>query len=407
MVKNVKSESVSKNSNANLPDAENIKIAPWRAILPPNPLDISNTGNQRFDERFIQALIDIKRAFSQTNYAKGVLSKEHSNAIIAACDILSLEHGQMQFLTPIWQSGSDAKINMEVNDRICSHANLYLKQQAQKQGGEPSSILNANSHVNMSQSANDLFPSAMHIAVAFQTRNRLLPLLEIFDHELHQKQKEFSGQSTIGRTYLMDAIPISIDAILSAYRNQLECTKTAINTGLNDVYKLALGGATEGTLSHAPLSFGRHVVTRLANQYHLPFKQHENLYAAVSGEDGLLRFSGALKQLAGVLLKIANDIRIIGSDPRWQQNELQPLTNSLVLSGKVNAIHCEAMGMACLQVFGNDLTVSLAASNGQLQSNTYRPVIIHNVMESIELLSNGMASFSGSCIRSLRFNHMQ
>jgi len=209
---------------------------------------------------------------------------------------------------------------------------------------------------------------------------------------------------------MMDALPIRAGAMLSGYCHQLIAAHKAVVESLDTVYQLALGGTAVGSGANAPKLFGQQVISLLAKQYQLPFVQHPNLYAAVSGEDALVRYSSALKQLAGALLKIANDVRLLGSGPRCGLNEWHLPANepgSSIMPGKVNPTQCEALSMVCLQVFGNDLTVSLAASNGQLQLNTYRPVIIHNILESITLLSDAMNSFSTHCIEGLTLNDSQ
>jgi fumarate hydratase class II len=270
--------------------------------------------------------------------------------------------------------------------------------------------IHPNDHINLSQSSNDVFPSAMHIVVAQQTQRALLPAIDLLDIELSRKQREFKDVFTVGRTHLMDALPISSGAILLAYRDQLAAAKRAIHQSLEPVYQLALGGTAVGSGANAPQGFGLQVIALLARYYQLPLKSNPNLYAAVSGEDALNRFSSALKQLAATLLKIANDFRLLGSGPRCGLNEWRIPANepgSSIMPGKVNPTQCEALHMVCLHVFGNDLTVSLAAANGQLQLNTNRPVIIHNLLESIDLLNDAMRSFAENCVRGLMLNREQ
>lgn len=350
-------------------------------------------GKHTFESDFIEALVSIKRACSTVNHKLKLIDDEQFRSIVLACDeVLDGKHHD-QFPLRIWQTGSGTQTNMNVNEVIASLANLH-----------------PNDHVNMSQSSNDVFPSAMHIVVARQTVEVLLPSIELMIRELCNKQSEFKDINTVGRTHLMDALPIKAGALFSAHKSQIKTAKEAVLESLISVYQLALGGTAVGSGANAPESFGQQAIALLAEQYQLPFIQHPNLYAAVSGEDALLRYSSSLKQLAAILFKIANDFRLLGSGPRCGLNEWHLPANepgSSIMPGKVNPTQCEALSMVCLQVFGNDLTVSLAASNGQLQLNTYRPVIIHNILESINLLTDAMTSFSENTIRGLEINCTQ
>lgn len=364
-------------------------------------LQYFNIGTQRFDKEFIAALVMIKRVSALVNYEQKLLSTVQKEAIISACDDLLLGDYSDQFPLSIWQTGSGTQTNMNVNEVICSLANTSLTE---------TDCVHPNDHVNLSQSSNDVFPSAMHIVVAQQTHQALLPAINLLIQTLAVKQAEFNDSYTVGRTHLMDALPISSGAVLSAYSRQIETARTAINESLPSVYQLALGGTAVGSGANAPAMFGKHAIARLSEHFKLPFTQHPNLYTAVSGEDGLLRYSSALKQLAAALLKMANDFRLLGSGPRCGLNEWRLPANepgSSIMPGKVNPTQCEALSMVCLQVFGNDMTVSLAAANGQFQLNTYRPVIIHNVLESIKLLTDTMHSFAENCIQGLTLNREQ
>ncbi|MCW8876907.1 MAG: class II fumarate hydratase [Kangiellaceae bacterium] len=367
-------------------------------------------GKHTFEMVFIDALVSIKRACAQVNHRLELISDEQVEAIVYACDeVLKGKHSD-QFPLRIWQTGSGTQTNMNVNEVIASLANAYLSQSKQGDNSESNVFLHPNDHVNMSQSSNDVFPAAMHIVVANQTTRVLLPSIELFENEIRQKQKSFEGVYTVGRTHMMDALPINAGALLSAHGSQFTAAKQSVLKSLDAVYQLALGGTAVGSGANAPELFGQQAIALLAEQYELPFVQHPNLYAAVSGEETLLKFSSALKQLAAALFKIANDFRLLGSGPRCGFNEWYLPANepgSSIMPGKVNPTQCEALSMVCLQVFGNDLTISLAASNGLLQLNTYRPVIIHNVLEGIELLSDAITSFSKNAIRGLALNQTQ
>ena len=375
-------------------------------------LQFFNIGRHCFSLEFINVLISIKRACAQVNHQEGLLDQLLLSAILLACDELLLNDYSAQFPLRIWQTGSGTQTNMNVNEVIASLANAY-KAQASLNSPLPAlenMPIHANDHVNMSQSSNDVFPSAMHVVVAKLTQKTLRPSLAQLSTSLADKQGQFKTVFTVGRTHLMDALPLATSAIFSGYCAQLAQAESAIVEALNGVYQLAIGGTAVGGGDNAPASFGEKVAKILAQHYQLPFAANNNAYAAVAGEDALLRYSSALKQLASVLFKMANDFKLLGSGPRCGFNEwLLPANEpgSSIMPGKVNPTQCEALSMVCLQVFGNDLTVSMAATNGQLQLNTYRPVIIHNIMESIELLSDAMTSFANHCVRNLALNEEQ
>lgn len=402
MTQRSKQKDISKNGFA---DIEVDKNALWGKQTQ-RSLKYFDIGKQSFDLDFIHALVSIKRASAQVNQEYGLLSVDKYEAIVSACDDLLRGEYSDQFPLRIWQTGSGTQTNMNVNEVIATLANRYL---ADNKGDDHSGI-HPNDHVNCSQSSNDVFPSAMHLVVAQQTHNKLVPAIEQFQQALSRRQTEFNESYTVGRTHMMDALPIRAGAVLSGYRHQIIAAQNAMIESLKAVYQLALGGTAVGSGANAPNLFGQQVIALLAEHYQLPFVQHPNLYAAVSGEDTLVRYSSSLKQLAATLLKIANDFRLLGSGPRCGLNEWHLPANepgSSIMPGKVNPTQCEALSMVCLQVFGNDLTVSLAASNGQLQLNTYRPVIIHNVLESIDLLSDAIDSFSANCIEGLTLNRKQ
>ncbi|WP_084644017.1 class II fumarate hydratase [Ferrimonas futtsuensis] len=367
-----------------------------------------NIGEHRFSPRFIAVLVTIKRACALVNRQHRRLTTEHCDAIVHACDAILAGDHAAQFPLRIWQTGSGTQTNMNVNEVIASLANSYVSQA--EQGRAQPAPIHPNDHVNRSQSSNDVFPSAMHILVATQTQQRLLPALVHMERVLAQKQAELHPIYTVGRTHLMDALPIRVGSIFSGYLSQLTAARNAIEQSLEAVYPLALGGTAVGSGANAPAPFGQQVIALLAEHYQLPFSQHPNLYAAVSSEDALLRYSAALKQLAASLQKMANDFRLLGSGPRCGFNEWHLPANepgSSIMPGKVNPTQCEALSMVCLQIFGNDLTVALAVSSGQLQLNTYRPVILYNLLESIDLLSDAMNAFSDHCIAELTLNQAQ
>lgn len=368
-------------------------------------LTFFNISTERFSSLFIDCLINVKRACAEANQDNGLLNEDHARAILATCDELVKNDYIEQFPLSVWQTGSGTQTNMNVNEVISSLANKQLEERSAH-----TAAIHPNDHVNMSQSSNDVFPTAMHLVTANLTEHSLLKSLEHLYTVLHAKEIEFEGQLTVGRTHMMDALPMPVSALLSGFCAQLQEAKVAIKQSLDSMYELAIGGTAVGGGDNAPAHFGPQVALKLANQYLLPFKASTNTYAAISGEDAMVRYSSALKQLASVLFKLASDFKILGSGPRCGFNEWQLPANepgSSIMPGKVNPTQCEALSMVCLQVFGNDLTVSLAASNGQLQLNTYRPVIIHNVMQSIALLGDAMDSFANNCVSGLALNHKQ
>ncbi|MCW8930906.1 MAG: class II fumarate hydratase [Gammaproteobacteria bacterium] len=385
-----------------------------KIAIPPNKLWGAQTqrslqhfkiGNHLFDRQLIIAIVTIKSICAEVNREYKLLDELMCQAIVAAChQILAGKHLD-QFPLSVWQTGSGTQTHMNVNEVICTLANIWLNNKSTED-----EKIHPNDHVNMSQSSNDVFPSAMHISVAQATHEKLFDAMDRLDFTLKQKQDAFKQVYTVGRTHLMDALPLTVGDILSAFRSQISSAKSALIDSLADVYKLAMGGTAVGNGSNAPTDFSLRVSQRLAVHYDLPFEPHNNLFAAVSGQDALLRYSGALKQLASVLFKMANDFRLLGSGPRCGFNEWYLPANepgSSMMPAKVNPTQCEALSMVCLQVFGNDLTISLAASQGQLQLNVYRPLIIHNLLESIELLSDAMLSFSEHCVCGLTLNEKQ
>lgn len=402
---------MNKNTNKHNPQKNNTTQALWGKQTTLS-LQYFNIGQHQFSIDFINVIINIKRACAQVNHQEGLLAKANLSAILLACDELLLNDYSAQFPLSVWQTGSGTQTNMNVNEVICSLANKY-NAQASKENNAPVQevpAIHANDHVNMSQSSNDVFPSAMHIVVAKLSQDELLKSLAQLASLFDEKSAQFTTAYAVGRTHLMDALPIAVSGVFSGYSAQLSQARTAILEALTGLFQLAIGGTAVGGGDNAPADFGKKVAEQLAQYYQLPFVAHSNTYAAVSGEDALLRFSSALKQLAGVLFKIANDFKLLGSGPRCGFNEwLLPANEpgSSIMPGKVNPTQCEALSMVCLQVFGNDLTVSMAATNGQLQLNTYRPVIIHNVMESIELLTDAMSSFANHCLSAMTLNEAQ
>ena len=367
-------------------------------------LHFFSIGEEIFSADFIDALLHIKRAAAEVNGGLGVLEANKQLAIIKAIDVILQGQYRDQFPLHVWQTGSGTQTNMNVNEVVATVATGFL------QGEGQGLTVHPNDDVNQSQSSNDVFPSAMHIAAALALENTLKPSLIKLTEILSEKARPFNAILTCGRTHLMDAMPIPSGSLLEAAVSELNTILYLLDAQMGQVYQLALGGTAVGSGANAPEGFREKITQKLSEALGLPFKPHENLYAAVSGEVAMVGLNSALKSLATVLHKLANDVRLLGSGPNCGLNEWRLPANepgSSIMPGKVNPTQCEALVMICMQVFGNELTVSMAASAGQLQLNVCRPVIIHNTLQSIRLLSEGMESFANYCIEGLEINDKQ
>ncbi len=302
----------------------------------------------------------------------------------------------------IWQTGSGTQTNMNVNEVIANRAAELAGKK-----GQPRAYLHPNDHVNMSQSSNDVFPTAMHIATAEQIVKRLLPALKQLCTSCEAKIKEFGNIIKIGRTHLMDAVPLTFGQEFSGYLTQLTQDSERIEYCLKDIYELAIGGTAVGTGLNAPRDFGKKVAKNIAAETKLPFISAKNKFAALAAHDPLVFLSGALRTLAVSLMKIANDIRWMGSGPRCGLYELLLPANepgSSIMPGKVNPTQCEAMMMVAAQVIGNDTAIAIAGSLGNFELNVFKPLIIHNVLHSITLLSDTCTHFTKSLMKGLQVN---
>ncbi|AQX23348.1 fumarate hydratase, class II [Bartonella sp. 11B] len=291
---------------------------------------------------------------------------------------------------------------MNVNEVIANHANVLL-------GGALGSKtpVHPNDHVNMSQSSNDSFPTALHIATTLQTRQHLLPALDALIASLQKKEKEFTDIIKIGRTHTQDATPLTLGQEFSGYRTALEANRTRIETALTDVQMLAQGGTAVGTGLNAPSGFDKAFAETISTLTGIPFKTAHNKFEALAHHGALTHFHGSLNALAADLFKIANDIRFLGSGPRSGLGELNLPENepgSSIMPGKVNPTQCEALTMVACQVFGNHSCITFAASQGHFELNTYKPVIGYNVLQSLNLLGDCMRSFETYCIQGLQAN---
>ncbi len=355
-------------------------------------------GTQRMPLEVIYALVSIKKAAARANLAYGKLSEEKAVVIDKVCDDLLLGQYEEAFPLKVWQTGSGTQTNMNVNEVI---ANL-----AKKEGV----LIHPNDDVNMSQSSNDTFPTSMHLAARELIVGYLLPKLEEMETAFLKIEEENASVLKCGRTHLQDATPLRFSQEVSGWRYMLIESRKEILLGLERLSYLAIGGTAVGTGLNAPKGFGQEVVKHLSEMYQKDYYVSDNYFHALTSKDALVFTHGALKALACNLLKIANDIRHLASGPRTGLGELILPANepgSSIMPGKVNPTQCEALSMVAVQVMGNDMTVSVAASQGNFELNVYMPVIIYNFIESVKLLAEAMESFTKNALAGLKVNHGQ
>ena len=344
----------------------------------------------------------LKAACAEVNMAKGKLSPELAALIVAAAEEVASGRLDAEFPLKVWQTGSGTQTNMNVNEVI---ANRAIEASGGVLGSK--SPVHPNDHVNLSQSSNDTFPAALHVAVAIELERTLLPAVEALRAALAVKAEAFATIIKIGRTHLQDAVPLSLGQEFGGYGAQLDLALETIRASLPQVRQLAIGGTAVGTGLNAPAGFGEAVSARLAERLGLPFTSAPNKFQALAGHEPLAAAHGALTVLAGSLMKIANDIRWLASGPRCGLGELVIPENepgSSIMPGKVNPTQAESLTMVAVQVMGNNTAVQLAASQGNFELNVFKPLIAHNVLESIELLAGGCTSFCRHCIEGLRAN---
>lgn len=353
-------------------------------------------GQQRMPLAVLHALALIKKAAARVNDRNGALPADIARLIEQAADeVLDGKHDD-QFPLVVWQTGSGTQSNMNVNEVIAGRANELA---GQVRGGK--SPVHPNDHVNRSQSSNDCFPTAMHIAAAQAVHEQLLPAIAELSSGLAELSARHHRLVKTGRTHMMDATPITFGQEISAFVAQLDYAQRAIRASLPAVYELAQGGTAVGTGLNAPQGFAEAIAAELAALSGLPFVTAPNKFAALAGHEPLTSLAGGLKTLAVALMKIANDLRLLGSGPRAGLAEVRLPANepgSSIMPGKVNPTQCEALSMLACQVLGNDTTIGFAASQGHLQLNVFKPVIIHNLLQSIELLADGCRNFQEHCV---------
>jgi fumarate hydratase, class II len=350
----------------------------------------------------IHALAIVKRAAAETNLALGSLDARRAKAIVNAAQEIIDGKLDDHFPLSVWQTGSGTQSNMNVNEVIANRANEML---GGKRGAK--APIHPNDHVNMSQSSNDSFPTAMHIAAAMEISQRLIPALVHLQGALKDKTKEFASIVKIGRTHTQDATPLTLGQEFSGYAAQVTSGIARVKAGLKELYPLAQGGTAVGTGLNAKRAFAKLFAKKVAAFTGLPFVTAPNKFEALASHGALAFAHGALNALAADLFKIANDIRFLGSGPRSGFGELLLPENepgSSIMPGKVNPTQCEAMTMVCTRVFGNDVTITVAASQGQFELNVFKPVIIDAMLQSIRLLGDAANSFTDNCVIGIRAN---
>jgi fumarate hydratase class II len=362
-------------------------------------------GNDLMPEELIRAFGILKKAAAIVNQDLGKLSSEKANLIIQAADEVIAGQLMAHFPLRVWQTGSGTQTNMNVNEVIANRA-IALS------GGilGSKSPVHPNDDVNMSQSSNDTFPTAMHIAAVQTLTENLIPSIQRLRDALSLKKTEFEDIIKIGRTHLMDAVPLTLGQEFSGYIAQLDHNLERIQTSLPHLYELAIGGTAVGTGLNTHPEFAQRVADQIAELTGLPFISAPNKFAALASHDAIAMASGALKTLACANMKIANDLRWLGSGPRCGLGELILPANepgSSIMPGKVNPTQSEAMTMVCVQVMGNDTAIAIAGSQGNFELNVFKPVIIHNLLHSIRLLSDASDSFREHLVVGLAANRQQ
>jgi fumarate hydratase, class II len=359
-------------------------------------------GEERMPRPIIRALGTIKRAAAEVNQRLGSLDARRAQTIARAAQEVIDGTLDDHFPLLVWQTGSGTQTNMNVNEVIAARANQML-------GAKPGakSPVHPNDHVNMSQSSNDSFPTAMHIAAVQEITHRLMPALAHLQAALEQKTSEFARIVKIGRTHTQDATPLTLGQEFSGYAAQMKLARGRLKAALKELYPLAQGGTAVGTGLNTKPQFAKLVAAKIAALTGLPFVSAPNKFEALASHDAIVFAHGALASVATGLFKIANDIRLLGSGPRSGLGELILPENepgSSIMPGKVNPTQAEALTMVCCQVFGNETTITVAASQGHFELNVYKPVIAHAMLQSIRLLADAAVSFADNCIIGISAN---
>jgi len=361
-----------------------------------------NIGKILVNISIIKSIAIIKRSAALVHYKEKQINKKITNSIIKASDEVIKGKLDKNFPLKVWQTGSGTQTNMNVNEVI---ANRAIEMLGGKKGSKKP--VHPNDHVNKSQSTNDVFPTAMHISVAQETIFKLLPNLKILEKKLAEKSKEFKNIIKIGRTHLQDATPLSLGQEFSGYQVQLKKCIERIEFALKEIYFLAQGGTAVGTGINSKKGFDKKIVREIAKYTKIPFKPANNKFAELAAHDSIVNFSGTLNTCAVSLMKISNDIRFLGSGPRAGYGELILPENepgSSIMPGKVNPTQCEAVTMVCAKVIGNHTGITIAGSHGHFELNVFKPMIAHNVLQSIDLIADSTKNFAIYCVNGIRAN---
>ncbi len=348
----------------------------------------------------IKSIAIIKKAAAIVHKKEKQIVPKISNAIVKASNEVISGKLDEHFPLKVWQTGSGTQTNMNVNEVIANRAIEILR--GRKGTKKP---VHPNDHVNKSQSTNDVFPTAMHIAIAMETKNKLLPSLELLNKELKKKVSQFKNIVKVGRTHLQDATPLSLGQEFSGYQSQLEDCIFRIKNALNEIYYLAQGGTAVGTGINSKKGFDKKVINEIKKITKLPFKPTKNKFAALAAHDEIVNFSGTLNTTAVSLMKIANDIRFLGSGPRAGYGEIILPANepgSSIMPGKVNPTQSEAVTMVCVKVIGNHNGITMAGSHGHFELNVFKPLIAHNILQSIDLLADSTNNFALYCVKGIK-----
>lgn len=361
-------------------------------------------GGDRFPREMIRALGILKKCAALTNADLGLLDTKKTEVIVRAADEVIRGDLDAHFPLVVWQTGSGTQTNMNANEVIANRAMTLMNLSL------PSKDIHPNDDVNKGQSSNDTFPTAMHIAVADQIYNRLIPMLEKLHLSLQKKSNQFDKIVKIGRTHLMDATPLTLGQEFSGYTTQIKNSLQRVKNTLPHLHELALGGTAVGTGLNTHIDFPKKAAAAIAAETKIPFVTAPNKFEALAAHDALVEVHGALKTIAVSLMKIANDVRLLGSGPRCGFAELNLPENepgSSIMPGKVNPTQSEAMTMVCAQVMGNDVAVNIGGSLGHFELNVFKPVIVFNCLNSIRLLADACESFCDHCVDGITANTVQ
>jgi fumarate hydratase class II len=361
-----------------------------------------NIGKILVNISIIKSIAIIKRSAAIVHHNEKQMEKKITQSIIRASEEIIKGKLDENFPLKVWQTGSGTQTNMNVNEVI---ANRAIEIMGGKKGSKKP--VHPNDHVNKSQSTNDVFPTAMHISVAQETINKLLPNLKILEKVLNKKSKEFNKIIKIGRTHLQDATPLSLGQEFSGYQVQLKKCIERIEYALKEIYFLAQGGTAVGTGINSRKGFDKKIIKEIAKYTKISFKPAQNKFAELAAHDSIVNFSGTLNTCAVALMKISNDIRFLGSGPRAGYGELMLPENepgSSIMPGKINPTQCEAVTMVCVKVIGNHTGITLAGSHGHFELNVFKPLIADNILQSIDLLADSTKNFAVYCVKGIQAN---